>query len=117
MFNDIICYFCSPNKCNERVVASETIEIKPKSFAEIPVYNSNMFFYSENFIFNDQLIRNYWITCRGSFFKDKEKESFVYIYNEGENVFTIEKGMVLGKLFFTKIGIREFFDTLEVFKK
>jgi hypothetical protein len=44
MLNDIICYFCSPNKCNERVVASETIEIKPKSFVEIPVYETNMFF-------------------------------------------------------------------------
>lgn len=115
MFNDIICYFCSPNKCNEKVVAKETINIKPKSFAEIPVYNSNMYFYGENFVFNNQLIRNYWIACRGSSFEDKE--SFVYLYNEGEDVFTVGKGTVLGKLFFTKIGIREFFDTLEIFKK
>ena len=114
MFNDVICYFCSPNKCNEEVWAKETINIQPKSFVEIPVCNSNMFFYNENFIYNNNLTRN-WVTYRGHFFKDKE--SFVYLYNEGEDVFTIGEGTVLGKLFFTKIGIREFFDTLEIFKK
>jgi hypothetical protein len=93
---NLLLWLFSPIKIFDKAIARNTIEIKPKEFAEIPVFDFDMEFYdTEEFVFNQQIIKN-WVCFRGSYFDKNEKT--IYLFNEGENNFVIKRGMVLGSV-------------------
>lgn len=104
---DFILWLCSPAKCEDKVISSAIVKIPPKSFAEILVCEFDMSFYNKKGIkFNENLIKNNWITYRGSF--SENKKNFVYLFNEGDCEFVVEEKMELGKVVLKKKTLFEF---------